>query len=75
MEMNVPKKKSPVLRDLIFAFFFPTAVGKTLIFYFGVNYSNYPGRGYGTGLAISVAFTVFMVGRLLWKYRDLGEGS
>ncbi len=56
--------------DFIFAFMFPTAVGKVLVLYFGLNYGNYPGRGYGYGLAAAIAFTVFMIGRLIWKYRD-----
>jgi len=43
--------------------------GKTLVIYFGMNYTNHPGRGYGIGLAISILFTLVMIIRFLWKYR------
>lgn len=55
--------------DFLFAFFFPTVVGKILILYFGSNYSTYPGEGYGYGLILAVFFTVFSLGRFFWRYR------
>jgi hypothetical protein len=56
--------------ELIIAFLFPMLAGKCLILYFGCNYSEYPGQGYGVGLALSITFTVCMFARLLWKYRN-----
>lgn len=59
--------------DFIVTFLCPMLVGKVLILYFGGNYSIYPGEGYGYGLAMAIGFTVFMFGRLLWKYKDYEE--
>lgn len=64
------KKKGFKLADLLIAFLLPTLGGKVLILYFGSNYSRWPGEGYGYGLAISILFTLSMVGRFLWRYRD-----
>lgn len=61
------------VRDLIVAFLCPMLVGKTLVMFFGLNYSQYPGEGYGYGLALSAAFTVFMLLRFVWKYRHYSE--
>jgi len=61
------------LFDLIVAFLLPTLLGKSLVLYFGLNYSNYPGEGYGIGLTISILFTLCMVGRFLWKYRNYND--
>jgi hypothetical protein len=64
------QKNNLSLFDLIVAFLFPTLIGKSLIYYFGLNYSNSPGEGYGIGLIISILFTACMIGRFLWKYRN-----
>ena len=61
------------LFELIVAFLLPTLFGKSLILYFGLNYSNYPEEGYGYGLAGSIAFTLAMAGRFIWKYKDYSE--
>ena len=70
--MSANKKKIEI-RDLIQSFLMPTIVGKSLVYYFGLNYSSYPDEGYGYGLALSIAFTVFMLLRFVWKYRDYEE--
>ena len=44
-------------------------VGKTGVMFFGLNYSQYPGEGYGYGLAASIFLTVFSLLRLIYKYR------
>lgn len=62
-----------VLGDLLGTFLVPTLIGKSLILYFGLNYSSNPDEGYGIGLAISILFTAVMVGRFLWKYRDYDD--
>jgi hypothetical protein len=62
------KKMSPF--DLVAAFLVPTIVGKAAILYFGANYAGHPGRGYGVGLVVAFLFTLCMIGRFLWKYRN-----
>jgi hypothetical protein len=59
-----------VLGHFIRAFLLPTLIGKVCILYFGLNYSDNPGEGYGIGLVISILFTVTMLGLFLWKYRN-----
>lgn len=58
------------LKDLIITFLCPMLVGKTLIMFFGLQYSSYPEQGYGYGLALSILFTVTMLARFLWRYRN-----
>ncbi len=62
--------KKTKLWDFIRAVLMPTLIGKSLIMYFGLNYSEYPGEGYGYGLAASIAFTVIMLLIFIWKYRN-----
>lgn len=40
------------------AFIVPTLFLKALILYFGINYSNDPGSGYGWGLVISIVLSL-----------------
>ena len=61
------------LKNFLIAFLMPTLIGKSLVVYFGLNYSEYPGEGYGYGLAASMCFTVTMLGRFLWKYRHVED--
>lgn len=42
--------------------------------FFGLNYSQYPGEGYGYGLLLSVAFTVVMLLRFIWKHWHYSDG-
>lgn len=65
--MTQPHQKT--LKDFIISFLVPTLVGKAFVFYFGLNYTNYPDEGYGYGLVISICFTLFMLSRFIWKYR------
>ena len=67
-------KKSIERRDLFSMFLVPTLIGKLLLFYFGLMYTAYPGEGYGYALLASIVFTVTMVARFLWKYRDYDGG-
>ncbi|MBX3040001.1 MAG: hypothetical protein KF789_04755 [Bdellovibrionaceae bacterium] len=57
------------LTDLIKVFLIPTLINKTLMLYFGLHYAEYPGDGYGYGLAATICFLIFTMGRFLWKYR------
>jgi hypothetical protein len=68
--MTEPKPPTKVLGHFIRAFLLPTLIGKVLILYFGLNYSEYPDEGYGIGLVLSILFTVTMLGLFLWKYRN-----
>ena len=56
--------------DFAVSFLFPTLLGKSFMLYFGMYYSRYPGEGYGIGLVVSILFTLTMMGRLFWKYRN-----
>lgn len=51
----------------------PTLFGKSLVVYFGLNYSEFPGEGYGYGLTLSIIFTLSMLGRFVWKYRNIED--
>jgi len=64
------KKQKINVTELIIGFVTPMLLGKFLILYFGSAYSNNPGEGYGYGLVISIVFTLCMMARLLWKYRN-----
>ena len=57
------------LSNFIVAFLVPMLFGKTLVLYFGLNYSEFPGQGYGIGLALSILFVIAIFGLFLWKYR------
>ncbi len=70
---EVDQKAKKTLKDFIKSFLMPTLVGKTLVLYFGINYSLSPDEGYGYGLAASIAFTVFGLLMLVWKYRNQEE--
>lgn len=50
-------------------FFVPMLVTKAFILYFGLNYSMYPGEGYGYGLVISLCVTLFSFAFLIWSHR------
>jgi hypothetical protein len=69
----VDQNAKKTLKDFIKSFLMPTLVGKTLVLYFGINYSLSPDEGYGYGLAASIAFTVFGLLMLVWKYRNQEE--
>ena len=62
-----------VLKDFLRSFLMPTLFGKSLVLYFGINYSNEPGEGYGYGLIVAVAFTFSTLTYFAWKYRNHEE--
>ncbi len=68
-----PPKDQATLRNFIIAFLMPTLVGKSFVIYFGLHYSEFPGEGYGYGLVGSMLFTVTMLARFLWKYRNVED--
>mgnify|MGYP000485217812 CR=1 FL=1 len=68
-------EKSPrkVLFEFAKSFLVPTLVGKSFVLYFGINYSQYPGEGYGFGLIAAIAVTVISLLAFAWKYKDQEE--
>lgn len=67
------KNQNKVLSDFLKAFLVPTLVNKMFMLYFGLHYSDYPGEGYGYGLAATIAFLFFTISRFIWKYRDIED--
>lgn len=65
--------KPNVMKDFVVVFAFPTIVNKVFMVYFGLQYSNYPGEGYGYGLVATILFLSFTMGRLIWKYRHIPD--
>ena len=63
-------KGAKTLIDFFLAFFMPMVVGKSMVLYFGAMYSDEPGQGWGYGLAGAILFTLAMIGRFLWRYKD-----
>jgi len=41
--------------------------------YFGIHYSLYPDEGYGYGLAATLFFLVFNLGRFVLRYKDIED--
>jgi hypothetical protein len=68
-----PEKNQKDLKRFLLAFLMPTLVGKSLVVFFGLNYSQYPDEGYGYGLTGAMLFTVFMLCRFVWKYRHVED--
>jgi hypothetical protein len=64
------KIKSSILKDFLKVLLVPMLINKLFMLYFGLNYSNRPGEGYGYGLAATIFFLFFTIGRFLWKYRN-----
>lgn len=58
-----------VLKDFLIVFLGPTIVNKVFMVYFGLQYANYPGDGYGYGLIATIIILFITMGRLIWKYR------
>lgn len=70
--MAEPENKQ-VLKDFLKVFLLPTLVNKILMLYFGLRYSEFPGEGYGYGLAATVVILLITVGTFIWKYRDVED--
>jgi len=61
------------LKDLIRVFLLPTLINKALMLYFGLNYVEFPGEGYGYGLVATILILAFTMISFLWKYRDVQD--
>jgi|GEM_PF-1250513 len=71
--IEVAKHNPQVLKDFIKIFIIPVLLNKVFMLYFGLNYAEYPGEGYGYGLIASILFFVFSVASFLWKYRGVED--
>lgn len=67
------ENKPNVLKDFLIVFLVPTLANKVFMLYFGLHYAEHPGEGYGYGLAATIAFLLFTMGRFLWKYRGIED--
>lgn len=72
MPANTPNK-GPKISTFIRIFFVPTIMIKAGIMYFGLNYSMYPGEGYGYGLATCIALTMMNFAYFIWTFRNYSE--
>lgn len=69
-----PSSPAPHLKKYLKIFLVPTLITKSCIFYFGLQYSMYPGEGYGYGLIASIAFTLSSFAYFIWSAtRDEAE--
>lgn len=62
--------KDPDLREFMAyarTLFMPLIVTKSFIMYFGLNYSMYPGEGYGYGLAASIIVSIANLSFFIWR--------
>jgi len=66
-------KQKKILKDFLRSFLMPTFIGKSLVLYFGLMYSNHPDEGYGYGLIASAAFTVISLILFAYKYKDIED--
>lgn len=65
--------QNKVLVDFLKAFLLPVLVNKVFMMYFGLNYSEKPGEGYGYGLIVTILVLLFTIGKFLWKYRNIED--
>lgn len=68
---QAPRKK--VMHDFLMTLILPLTLNKFLMMYFGLNYSEFPGEGFGYGLVATLLFMVFMISRFLWRYRHVND--
>jgi len=71
--MSIKQKQNPILKDFLKVFLVPVLINKIFMLYFGLNYSQYPGEGYGYGLIASILFFLYSVFRFIWKYKDIED--
>lgn len=57
-------------RDLLMTFLFPMLVGKVVFIFVGAEYASNPGEGWGYLLTAVGLFTLAMIARFLWRYRN-----
>ncbi len=62
-----PPHPSKELVPFLRTFFVPVFINKSILFFFGVQYSRYPGQGYGYGLVFMILFTLSSFVYFCWK--------
>lgn len=67
------RKQNATLADFLKAFLIPMIPNKMVMLYFGLKYAEYPGDGYGYGLAATMIFFLITMARFLWKYRNIED--
>jgi hypothetical protein len=70
---NSPQNSNKVFKDFLKTFIVPVLINKVFMLYFGLNYSNHPGEGYGYGLAATVVVLLLACGLFIWKYRNVED--
>lgn len=70
--MKQPQTTSAI-KDFLKVFIVPVLINKMFMLYFGLNYADNPDQGYGYGLAATILFLFFTVGRFLWKFKDIED--
>jgi len=71
-----PSSPAPHLKKYLKIFLVPTLITKSCIFYFGLQYSMYPGEGYGYGLIAAITFTLSSFAYFIWSAtRDEAEAE
>ena len=70
---KLPASGEKVLKDFLKVLLMPMLVNKAFMLYFGLNYAEHPGEGYGYGLVCTGLFLFFTVGRFIWKYRHVED--
>lgn len=53
----------------------PMLIAKSLILFFGINYSQYPGEGYGWGLVVTISSSLAMLGWFVWSQSGKPESN
>ncbi len=66
-------RSAKVFGDFLKTLLVPLLLNKFLMMYFGLNFSEHPGDGYGYGLAASIVFLLASVGLFIWKYRNVED--
>lgn len=67
------QKEELSLATFIPTFLVPLIFTKTALLYFGINWGNHPGQGYGYGFFASIVFAVSTFSYFLWRNRKYKE--
>ena len=68
-----PSNPGSQLASYLRVFLVPTLLLKGFLLYFGLNYSNNPGEGYGWGLIIAIVLSLLNFAFFIWKTRNNTE--
>lgn len=71
--MKTTQNAHSVFKDFLKVLLIPVLINKMFMLYFGINYSNYPGEGYGYGLVATIFFLLYTCGNFIWKYRNIED--